>query len=169
MSLVNSALKFSTEKLHLRFRYRLTSHLLQQHMSNNTFYKTIEKLPNIDQLVSTDVDRFSATLAQLYSQMAKPLLDIVIYVYGISTSVGKSVPGFMLGYLTLAAAILVKIRKPMARLTTKEQALEGEFRFVNSRLQVNAEEVAFYGGNKRELTVLTNSFHKLVSLNLNKI
>jgi ATP-binding cassette subfamily D (ALD) protein 3 len=162
MSLVNSILKYATEKLHLRFRSRLTSHLLQQYMSNNTFYKTADLLPNIDQLISTDVDRFSSTLAQLYSQMAKPVLDIIIYVYGISTSVGKSVPGYMMGYLALAASILIRIRKPMARLTAKEQALEGEFRFANSRLQVNAEEVAFYGGNKRELVALLGSFKKLV-------
>jgi ABC-type uncharacterized transport system fused permease/ATPase subunit len=94
--------------------------------------------------------------------MAKPVLDIIIYVYGISTSVGKSVPGYMMGYLALAASILIRIRKPMARLTAKEQALEGEFRFANSRLQVNAEEVAFYGGNKRELVALLGSFKKLV-------
>jgi len=49
-------------------------------------------------------------------------------------------------------------------MTVKEQRLEGEYRHINSRLIVNSEEIAFYGGNNREkLTVLT-SFYKLVSL-----
>lgn len=47
------------------------------------------------------------------------------------------------------------------RLTVQEQKLEGEFRYVNSRLITNSEEVAFYQGNVREKLTVLASFNKL--------
>lgn len=48
-------------------------------------------------------------------------------------------------------------------MTVVEQQLEGEYRFVNSRLIVNSEEIAFYQGGKREKHIITHSFEKLVA------
>jgi len=45
----------------------------------------------------------------------------------------------------------------------KEQKLEGEYRYVNSRIITNSEEVAFYQGNKKEKTIIMATFRKLVS------
>ena len=44
-----------------------------------------------------------------------------------------------------------------------EQRLEGEFRFVNSRLITNSEEIAFYQGNRRESITVHTVFDGLVS------
>uniref|UniRef100_A0A915E4F5 ABC transporter domain-containing protein n=1 Tax=Ditylenchus dipsaci TaxID=166011 RepID=A0A915E4F5_9BILA len=44
-----------------------------------------------------------------------------------------------------------------------EQQLEGEYRFVNSRLIVNSEEIAFYQGNERERTSVMNAFQRMVN------
>lgn len=38
----------------------------------------------------------------------------------------------------------------LGALTSKEQALEGAFRFLHSRLRTHAESVAFFGGGDRE-------------------
>lgn len=51
-------------------------------------------------------------------------------------------------------------------MTVKEQRLEGEYRYINSRLITNSEEVAFYQGNNREKLTLLASFHKLVSVQI---
>lgn len=48
-------------------------------------------------------------------------------------------------------------------MTITEQKLEGEYRYINSRLITNAEEIAFYNGNYREKLTLLASFEKLVS------
>ena len=48
-------------------------------------------------------------------------------------------------------------------MTVTEQQLEGEFRYVNSRLITNAEEVAFYKGNKREKVTMLTAFRRLVN------
>lgn len=71
----------------------------------------------------------------------------------------------MLSYLMIAGTFLTHLRKPIGSMTVKEQKLEGEYRHINSRLIVNAEEIAFYQGNNREKLTLLTSFQKLVLSN----
>lgn len=92
----------------------------------------------------------------------QPLLDIIIFVQRLSvTYTGAATPAAMVGYLVLAGAILTNARRPMTRMTVKESQLEGELRFVHSRLITNCEEIAFYQGNKREKVTLKNSLDRL--------
>lgn len=62
----------------------------------------------------------------------------------------------------LTGFFLTALRKPVLRYTVQEQQLEGHFRFVNSRLITNSEEIAFYNGNVKETTVLNGAFRRLV-------
>jgi ATP-binding cassette subfamily D (ALD) protein 3 len=57
--------------------------------------------------------------------------------------------------------LLTHLRRPTGNLTVQEQKLEGEYRFVNSRLITYSEEVAFYQGNTREKLTIYASFNKL--------
>jgi len=84
MSLTNVGLKYSTRQLELHFRSNLTSFLLQKYLNKLTFYKVNQKVRNVDQILTTDVEKLAFTVAKLYSQMSKPLLDILIYAYGIT-------------------------------------------------------------------------------------
>lgn len=72
-------------------------------------------------------------------------------------------PSLLLAYLVVSGMLLTYLRRPVGRMTITEQKLEGEFRFINSRLISNSEEVAFYNGNYREKLILIASFEKLVS------
>lgn len=66
-------------------------------------------------------------------------------------------------YMIFAGIFLTHMRRPTGRLTVEEQKLEGEFRYVNSRLITNSEEIAFYQGNFREKLTLLASYAKLRS------
>lgn len=55
----------------------------------------------------------------------------------------------MMLYLVISGVVLTNLRRPTGPLTVIEQKLEGEFRYINSRLITNSEEVAFYQGNNR--------------------
>jgi ATP-binding cassette subfamily D (ALD) long-chain fatty acid import protein len=49
-----------------------------------TFYSLSaldDRIKNADQLITVDVSKFSNHLAELYSNLAKPILDMVIYNY----------------------------------------------------------------------------------------
>lgn len=69
----------------------------------------------------------------------------------------------MMAYLVVSGTFLTYLRRPMGSMTAQEQKLEGEFRYINSRLITNSEEIAFYNGNTREKLTMLVSFKKLVS------
>jgi ATP-binding cassette, subfamily D (ALD), member 3 len=74
----------------------------------------------------------------------------------------EQTPSVMMVYLLISGVILTHMRRPTGRLTMEEQRLEGEFRYINSRLITNSEEIAFYQGNRREKLTLLASYSKLV-------
>lgn len=59
-----------------------------------TYYKMSNldsRIANPDQLLTTDVDKFCESCTNLYSNITKPLLDIAIYVYRLTTNLGGEV------------------------------------------------------------------------------
>lgn len=49
------------------------------------------RIANPDQLLTTDIDKFCDSCTDLYSNIAKPILDISIYVYRLTSSLGGKV------------------------------------------------------------------------------
>ncbi|EZA54449.1 hypothetical protein DMN91_012449 [Ooceraea biroi] len=166
ISLVNNTLKYGISEMKLRLRTNITRHLLDHYLKGFTYYKMSNldtRIANPDQLLTTDIDKFCESCTDLYSNVAKPLLDIGLYVYRLTSTIGGQTPLVILSYLVVAGIFLTKLRKPIGTLTVKEQRLEGEYRHINSRLITNSEEIAFYAGNNREKLTLLTSFHKLVT------
>lgn len=76
----NSMLSWHQAELSLKYRTRLTQHIHDKYLSNLTFYGISaldDRIKNPDQLIAVDVAKFSNSLAELYSNLAKPLLDVV--------------------------------------------------------------------------------------------
>ncbi|KAG0714721.1 ATP-binding cassette sub-family D member 3 [Chionoecetes opilio] len=166
ISLVNNVLKYGLNELKLRFRTRLSNHLYERYLSGFTYYKMSNldnRISNADQLLTQDVEKFCDSVVELYSNISKPILDILIYVQKLTQAIGGQAPGVMILYLLMSGTLLTHLRRPISRLTVTEQRLEGDFRYVNSRLITNSEEVAFYQGNKREKKNLDTSFKRLVN------
>ncbi|KAK4318731.1 hypothetical protein Pmani_010280 [Petrolisthes manimaculis] len=166
ISLVNNVLKFGLNELKLRFRTRLSNHLYEHYLKGFTYYKMNNldnRISNPDQLLTQDVEKFCDSVVELYSNISKPILDILIYVQKLTQAIGGQAPSVMILYLLMSGTFLTHLRRPISRLTVTEQRLEGEFRFVNSRLITNSEEVAFYQGNKREKKNIDTSFNRLVN------
>ena len=68
----------------------------------------------------------------------------------------------MLLYLAVSGVILTRLRAPVGAMTVHEQHLEGQLRYVNSRIITNSEEISFYQGNARERLTIKNTFDQLV-------
>jgi len=167
VSCVNSLLKYCQYELALRFRKRLTDHLMDTYMDGFTYYQISNldnRITNPDQLLTQDVERFCNSVSDLYSNVSKPLLDIFLFARKLDRNIGKQAPSSMALYLLLTGAVLTRMRKPTGRFTAAMQHLEGEYRAVNSRIQTYAEEVAFYGGIAKEKTIVQRSFTKLLQL-----
>uniref|UniRef100_F6QKE2 ATP-binding cassette sub-family D member 3 n=1 Tax=Bos taurus TaxID=9913 RepID=F6QKE2_BOVIN len=165
ISLVNNFLKFGLNELKLCFRVRLTKYLYEEYLQAFTYYKMgnlDNRIANPDQLLTQDVEKFCNSVVDLYSNLSKPFLDIVLYIFRLTSAIGAQGPASMMAYLLVSGLFLTRIRRPIGKMTITEQKLEGEYRYVNSRLITNSEEVAFYNGNKREKQTIHSVFQKLV-------
>jgi ATP-binding cassette subfamily D (ALD) protein 2 len=68
------------DKLAIAFRTRMSDHLYQKYMESETYYRVgnlDSRLTNADQCLTEDVSKFSSHLASLYSQLSKPMFDVV--------------------------------------------------------------------------------------------
>lgn len=121
-----------------------------------------DRIKNADQLITVDVSRFSNSLAELYSNLAKPVLDMVIYNYSLSRSVGGE-GLFAMGLLVqLSASMMRALTPPFGKYVADEARLEGEFRFQHSRLIDYSEEIALYHGQEAEKDTLDKGYFTLI-------
>ncbi|XP_022622498.1 ATP-binding cassette sub-family D member 3 isoform X2 [Seriola dumerili] len=165
IALVNNFLKLGLNELKLRFRERLTKSLYDQYLQGFTYYKMgnlDNRIANADQLLTQDVEKFCNSVVDLYSNLSKPLLDIGLYIFKLTSAIGAQGPAIMMAYLLISGLFLTRLRRPIGKMTVTEQRYEGEYRYVNSRLITNSEEIAFYNGNTREKQTIHSTFKKLV-------
>jgi len=154
------------QKLSISFRTRLTRYVHDLYLSSNANYYRILHLDNridsADQYIATDVARFCDSLAALYSNLAKPVIDLILFNIQLGRSIGKW------GSLGLAASyvatawILRRVTPAFGKLAAVEARLEGEFRGAHARVIVNAEEIAFYQGQPTELDLLNRAYLRLI-------
>jgi ATP-binding cassette subfamily D (ALD) protein 3 len=166
-SLVNNLLKHFIDNLALYFRERLTLHLHQHYMKGFTYYAVSNldnRIDNADQMLTQDIDRFASSLSTLYSNITKPIIDVILFYRNLVQQFGWGGPTTMILYFVLAGAVMTKLRAPFAWYASTQAKLEGEFRYCHSRLITNGEEIAFYNGGEREKGIIDSAFHRLVRI-----
>ncbi|RAL65363.1 hypothetical protein DID88_000931 [Monilinia fructigena] len=161
----NSMLSYYQCKLALQYRTRLTNYIHDRYLSNMTFYSLSaldDRIKNADQLITVDVSKFANSLAELYGNLAKPALDMAIYNYSLSKSVGAEGLLFMSLLVQLSANVMRALTPPFGKYVADEARLEGEFRFQHSRLIDYSEEVALYNGHEAEKDTLDKGYFTLI-------
>lgn len=121
-----------------------------------------DRIKNADQLITVDVAKFSNSLAEMYSNLAKPTLDVLLYNYQLSRNVGAEGLIIITVLVQGSAYLLRALTPPFGQYAATEQQLEGEFRFTHSRLIENAEEVALYRGSWVEKNIVERAYFSLI-------
>lgn len=161
----NSMLQYHQTKLALCYRTRLTNYVHHKYLDNMTFYTLSaldDRIKNADQLITVDISRFSNSLAELYSNLAKPTLDMIIYNYSLSKSVGGEGLFTMALLVQVSANVMRALTPPFGKYVADEARLEGEFRFQHTRLIDYSEEIALYGGHEAEKDGLDKGYFTLI-------
>ena len=161
----NSMLAWHQTALALAYRTRLTRYLHDRYLDNMTFYTLSaldDRVKNADQLIVVDVAKFSNALAELYSSLTKPVLDIAINSWSITRSVGtESFLGVSIA-VHISSLLMRALTPPFGRYVAEEAKLEGEFRFQHSRVIDYAEEIALYSGHEAEKDTLDKGYFTLI-------
>lgn len=158
-------LSYHQGELALQYRRRLTDYIHNKYLSNMTFYTLSaldDRIKNPDQLVTVDVSRFSNSLAELYSNLAKPVLDMAIYNYSLSKSVGSESLFLMALIVQVSANAMRALTPPFGKYVAEEAKLEGEFRFQHTRLIDYGEEIALFRGHQVERDTLDKGYFTLI-------
>ena len=121
------------------------------------------RISNPDQRLTQDAEKWAQSLASLYLNITKPILDIVMFSRKLAELVGWEGPAVTVGWYFMSGLVIRAISPPFGRLTAIEQKLEGEYRAKQTDLLNHSEEVAFYNGSDWEKLHINEKFHELIN------
>lgn len=166
---LNALLKYYIAALRLQVREKITRWCHEKYLRPRQmiFYKANkvgeDKIENCDHLITSDVDRFSESFADILSQSLKPIIDFLVYSFELSRVQGPATPLTLYTWFAFASCISAFSLPPFGELAAAEQRLEGWFRSAHSSLITNCEQIAFLGGEGPEKKVLNQELEKLMA------
>jgi putative ATP-binding cassette transporter len=166
--------------LHIRWRRWLTERFLRDWLDNQAYYRmqlSQATTDNPDQRIAEDLNSFATITLGLSLGLLSAVVTLVSFLSILWTLSGAltiplgstasiAVPGYMvfaaLIYAVIGTVLTRWIGQPLVRLNFDQQRYEADFRFSMVRLRENAENVAFYGGEARELDTFQTRFARVV-------
>ncbi|KAK3043008.1 hypothetical protein RJ639_000985, partial [Escallonia herrerae] len=164
-SFVAPSLRHLTARLALGWRIRLTQHLLKNYLRNNAYYKVFQMSSvnvDADQRITQDLEKLTTELSGLVTGMVKPTVDILWFTWRMKLLTGKRGVAMLYAYMLLGLGFLRNVTPDFGDLASRQQQLEGTFRFMHERLRTHAESVAFFGGGAREKAMVESRFRELL-------
>lgn len=165
-SFINSYLDFLNKRLAIHFRTRLTTYFNQRYIKDMVYYQMSNldsRIPNPDQRLTQDIEKWAISLSNLYSNFTKPILDIVLFSRKLAEILGWKGPIIVYAWYFFCGVFMRFISPSFGKLTAIEQQLEGDYRGCHNDLVHHSEEIAFYRGHDWEKKRISDSFKNLIT------
>ena len=155
----------------IHWRSWLNERLLQDWMQGGSYYRGqfVEPIvDNPDQRIQLDVSAFTSGSRTLALGVISSLVSLIAFtgilwqlsapfaVYGVE--VPRAMVFFVYLYVLVATWLAFRIGRPLIRLSFLSERLAANYRYALIRLRENAENVAFYQGERVERGTLIERF-----------
>lgn len=166
-SYTNSAIKYLVKKLASNFRTNLMRYIHDMYLDDRMVYYKImfnnQSIKDIDNFIISDVNRFTNALSSLFSNIGKPMMDLVFFAVYLRDNLGTAgITGIFLNYFG-TAWLLKRFTPPFGKLSKDKSALEGEYYNDHLNLINNGEEIAFYNGTDLEKIKINGIYNKMMN------
>ncbi|WP_321950421.1 ABC transporter ATP-binding protein/permease [Burkholderia cenocepacia] len=158
--------RYLRQMLGFRWRQWLTDRFLGQWLGDRAFYR-IERdrlADNPDQRITDDLQSFATTTLALSLDLLSTVVTLVSFITILWSLAGAltftlgatpiAIPGYMVWaaalYAVIGSLIIQKVGHPLVSINYQQQRVEADFRFGLIRVRENAEQIAFYDGEKTE-------------------
>ncbi|MCO5596316.1 hypothetical protein L7F22_050377 [Adiantum nelumboides] len=164
-SAIYSTTRFLTGTLSLQIRKVLTDHIHAKYFSNMIYYKISHvdtRIRNPEQRITSDIPRFSMEFSEVIQENLTAVFDGIVYTWQLCSYTSPKYAAWILAYLLSAGLVIERISPAFGSLLAKEQHLEGDYKKIHARLRTHSESIAFYGGHKREASVVKQRFNDVI-------
>jgi ATP-binding cassette subfamily D (ALD) protein 3 len=121
---INSMIDYMQKELSLYFRENLCNDFQDKMLENMSYYKITNldsRIKNPDQIFTSDIEKFSSSLASLFVNFTKPLLDIVLFIKKLAETIGYSGPGMLVGWFVVSGLLMKVITPSFGKLAAIQQ------------------------------------------------
>jgi len=146
---------YTRDCLGLKWREWLTNATLGEYFTARNYYKleAFGGADNPDQRIAEDLDSFTRTSLLLFLSVLNALIDLVSFS-SILFSIYPQLFVVLIAYAGFGTLITTSIGRQLVNVNFKQLQTEADFRYSLVRVRENAESVAFYAGEQRELRTI---------------
>lgn len=167
---------FVGEAFEIRWRLWLTDHVTDDWMSGNAYYRNRfidDTIDNPDQRIQADVTSFVATSRSLAFGAISSVVTVVSFtkvlwdLSGPLNLFGVEIPRaamwIILTYVLITTVIAFWLGRPLIRLNFLYERVTANFRYALVRVREEAENIAFYRGERVERDGLFARFRAVIA------
>lgn len=124
-AMVNSGLTFLNNLIAIYFRQNITNYFQTEYLKSMCFYQITNldtRISNPDHIFTQSIEQWSSSIANLYSNVSKPLLDLVLMCNKLAETMGYQGPILMCFWYVFSAVILKYIAPPFGKLIAAQQS-----------------------------------------------
>jgi vitamin B12/bleomycin/antimicrobial peptide transport system ATP-binding/permease protein len=146
--------------LALLWRRSLTRRVLDGYMEQRRYYElnSVPALDNPDQRISEDISAFTQRSLSFLFLGVSALMQVIAFSH-VLWSISRPLVLFLVGYAALGTGVTMGVfGKRLIELNVQQLRREADFRFGMVRVRENAEAIAFYRGETREVSTLWSRF-----------